>query len=198
MAGTGPAPNPNARRRNARVGAVVLPAEGRKGPAPKWPLPDNPTMAARVEAEQEAIDVLEEKDLAEGGLSSAESARLTRARQRLAVAAATLKMVRDGEVAIWRELWRTPQACEWSRLGWTREVAQYVRWKAMAEAGNLDAGKEARQYADRLGLTPKAMRSLMWTVAEDEVGERRQTRKTAQSAAKKKSERHLMAVDGEG
>lgn len=34
----GPAPNPNARRRNARVGVVQLPAEGRQGPAPKWPL----------------------------------------------------------------------------------------------------------------------------------------------------------------
>ena len=33
----GPAPNPDARRRNARVGVVKLPAEGRTGDAPAWP-----------------------------------------------------------------------------------------------------------------------------------------------------------------
>ncbi|MGW5520427.1 phage terminase small subunit [Nocardia africana] len=34
----GPAPKPNARRRNARPDWKVLPAEGRSGPAPEWPL----------------------------------------------------------------------------------------------------------------------------------------------------------------
>lgn len=34
----GPAPKPNARRRNARPDWVSLPAEGRSGKAPAWPL----------------------------------------------------------------------------------------------------------------------------------------------------------------
>lgn len=34
----GPPPNPNARRRNARPDWVTLPAEGRNGPTPRWPL----------------------------------------------------------------------------------------------------------------------------------------------------------------
>lgn len=34
----GPPPKKNARRRNARPDWVTLPAEGRKGRAPKWPL----------------------------------------------------------------------------------------------------------------------------------------------------------------
>lgn len=34
----GPAPNPNARRRNARPDWVELPVEGRSGRAPAWPL----------------------------------------------------------------------------------------------------------------------------------------------------------------
>lgn len=38
MAGNGPPPNPHARRRNARVAMTRLPAEGRPGPAPDWPL----------------------------------------------------------------------------------------------------------------------------------------------------------------
>jgi hypothetical protein len=34
----GPAPNPNARRRNARPGFLILPAEGYRGEIPPWPL----------------------------------------------------------------------------------------------------------------------------------------------------------------
>jgi hypothetical protein len=34
----GPAPNPNARRRNARPGFLILPAEGYTGEIPAWPL----------------------------------------------------------------------------------------------------------------------------------------------------------------
>lgn len=33
-----PAPNPHARRRNARIGPTSLPAGGRKGKPPEWPL----------------------------------------------------------------------------------------------------------------------------------------------------------------
>ncbi|WP_437075203.1 hypothetical protein [Streptomyces sp. enrichment culture] len=45
-------------------------------------------------------------------------------------------------------------------------MAQYVRWKSRAEAGDLDAAKEARQLGDRLGLTPLAMLRLRWKIAE--------------------------------
>lgn len=38
---SGPPPDPNALRRDREVGQwVTLPAEGRKGPVPQWPLPD--------------------------------------------------------------------------------------------------------------------------------------------------------------
>lgn len=39
MAGSGPPPNPNARRRNVRPSNAVLPSEGRRGEVPAWPLP---------------------------------------------------------------------------------------------------------------------------------------------------------------
>jgi hypothetical protein len=39
----GPAPNPEARRRNARVGTVKLPAKGRQGDAPPWPVGWSPS-----------------------------------------------------------------------------------------------------------------------------------------------------------
>lgn len=121
MAQTVP-PKPDAARRNARSGVVMLPAKGRTGIAPNWPLDP-----------------------------------------------ATL-----GEAELWRQLWATPQAVAWERHGWTRVVARYCRIVILAEAMGKDALSEARQLEDRLGLTPKAMRMLMWQVAPDEVAEKRE------------------------
>lgn len=115
-------PKENPARRNARVGPLTLPAEGRKGDTPPWPL----------------------------------------------------ELLADSELALWRDLWATPQAVAWERLGFTRVVARYCRFVLAAENGNKDAMAEARQLEDRLGLTPKAMRLLLWTVATDEVAQKRQ------------------------
>jgi hypothetical protein len=115
-------PKENPVRRNARVGPLVLPAEGRKGLAPNWPLDP-----------------------------------------------ATLP-----EAELWRDLWATPQAVAWEHHGWTRVVARYVRCALAAEDLDKNALAEARQLEDRLGLTPKAMRMLLWTIASDEVAEKRQ------------------------
>ena len=41
---------------------------------------------------------------------------------------------------------------------------QYVRLKILAECGDLEAGKEARQWSDRLGLNPLAMLRLRWEI----------------------------------
>jgi hypothetical protein len=108
-------------RRNVRVGPQVLPAGGRRGDPPRWPLRDQ----------------------------------------------------RPGEDTIWRELWATPQAAAWERLGYRRTVARYCRVLVDAEELNYAAMKAADALEDRLGLTPKAMRILLWTVASDEVAEKR-------------------------
>ncbi len=131
----GPAPDPNARRRNARVGTVKLPAEGRTTPAPQWP--------------------------------------------------------GDGDgPAFWHTLWAMPQAVMWERQRLEHVVARYVVVVLLANTGNLAAAAEARQMEDRLGLTPKAMRSLMWEIAADEVAEARQ-------AAKPAKRRTLKVVNGD-
>jgi hypothetical protein len=62
----------------------------------------------------------------------------------------------------------------WEQHGWIRVVARYCRVAVVAEGLDKDALSEARQLEDRLGLTPKAMRMLMWQVAPDEVAEKRQ------------------------
>ena len=191
----GPPPNPNAVRRNARVGLVTLPAEGHKGRAPKWPLTDNPALGARIRMIEDDIEVLEERELDEGDLSRTEKTRLTRLRERLAIAKAERDAIVETEKDLWRKLWRTPQAAEWSRQKWDREVAQYVRHKAAAEIGSLEDSKEARVRADALGLTPKGMKSLMWTISSDDLGARRQER-AATGTDGAKVRRRMVAVDG--
>lgn len=111
-------------RRNARSGPMKLPAEGRKGEIPPWPLSGRGLAAER---------------------------------------------------AAWAELWATPQAVAWEKLGWTRIVARYCRLMIEAEKRNADARAlaEARQLEDRLGLTPKAMRLLLWEITSDEIAEQR-------------------------
>lgn len=104
-------------------GPVRLPAGGRKGDPPDWPL------GRQTAAERQA----------------------------------------------WIELWRTPQAEAWERLEWVRSVARYCRVMLRAEKTNATGALLAQATAleDRLGLTPKAMRLLLWEVATDEVAEKR-------------------------
>jgi hypothetical protein len=45
----------------------------------------------------------------------------------------------------------------------------------VAENLDKDAMAEARQLEDRLGLTPKSMRMLLWEITVDEVTEKRQS-----------------------
>lgn len=63
----------------------------------------------------------------------------------------------------------------WERSGWTRVVARYARLLVAAEV-SMDPrlAAEVRQLEDRLGLSPMAMRRLMWRVDDrDELAERR-------------------------
>lgn len=78
----------------------------------------------------------------------------------------------------WVGLWRTPQAVAWERMGegTAREVARYCRLLIIAEGADATAAvhAQATALADRLGLTPKSMRLLLWQIAPDEVAEKRQ------------------------
>src|SRR6266508_1931398 len=70
----------------------------------------------------------------------------------------------------------TPQAVAWERLGWSHEVARYCRLlvKASLPKAVPAVHGQCTALADRLGLTPKAMRMLLWTVVADEVAEQRE------------------------
>lgn len=100
------------------------------------------------------------------------------------------------ELEVWAELWRTPQATAWHRLGWTSEVALYVRLMVVAErTANTKSLAEARMWSDRLGLNPAAMLRNRWRVATDEVAQVRESRKAPAGRGGSVRER-LKAVNG--
>jgi hypothetical protein len=76
-------------------------------------------------------------------------------------------------LALWLDLWRTPQAVAWRALGWTRVVARYTLLLLEAEKPDTVVAllSEVRQLEDRLGLTPMAMKRLQWEIAEVPAGD---------------------------
>jgi len=147
MAGMGPPPKPASQRRrtNATIATTQLPAEGRQGEPPAWPL------AASAAYDEQT----------------------------------------------WRDLWSSPQAVAWERLGigCIRMVARYVVLLAEAEVGEPKAAMEVRQLEDRLGLSPMAMRRLLWEIAADDTAATR-PRPTPRSTAATRRERVLEVIDG--
>lgn len=104
----------------------------------------------------------------------------------------------ERELEVWSQIWRTPQAAAWITLGWTFDIALYVRWQVAAADSEtaslseaLKAGNEARQWSDRLGLNPIAMLKNHWRVRADEVAEKR----TEKTSAKTSVRRRLKVAD---
>lgn len=176
-------PSRRARRNNPKADFRPLPADGRQGDAPPWPLRPDVTMTATLEMSQDKLAGLAvELNEAEDGRTKG---RLRRQINQLEMTVATLTLqieqATDAEVDLWDELWTTPQAAMWDESGaFNREVAQYVRWKIQAEQGDLKAGTEARLLSDRLGLNPLALlklrREVEETKAAEEQGEQRRAR----------------------
>ena len=182
---SGPAPKHPSRRaraNNPKADFTTLSAAGRKGPAPEWPLLDDPSMVAARDLAQDRLASLEvEIAEAEDGRTKG---RLRREFNKLQMSSAVLSLrieqARDAEVALWGQLWAMPQAVMWEESHAHREVAQYVRWKIRAEQGDMKAASEARQWSDRLGLNPLALLRLRVEIeqaaaAEDRGRKRRET-----------------------
>ncbi len=165
---SGPPPDPNALRRDRKedqAGWTMLPASGRDGRTPKWPLPPDVRLSAALELAEREREVIEAQ-LDSGDAPRGAAAKLSKLDQRIAELQARLRVLGGMEVELWKSLWKTPQAVAWERLRWTREVALYVRWQVQAELGDLEAGKEARQWSDRLGLNPTALLRNRWRIVD--------------------------------
>lgn len=195
MAGMGPEPSGHARRRNATVAMTKLPAEGRTDPPPRFPLGSDLVLRARLRVARERQAELE--DAVDAGRKIGE-AKIDAARERVLVLEEVIAGQDEAEAELWAELWATPQAVEWYRQKWTREVAMYVRWSVRAGGGDLDAAKEARQLADRLGLTPMALLRLRWQIVRDEVADQRTQRTQTAAAPASPPRPKLKAVDDAG
>ena len=172
MAGMGPPPSPTARRPNATRGggaspAMRLPAAGRPGRPPRWPLLPDIGLRAKLAVVEAKVEGLEfDLQMADPDRRGPIERQLDAHRERLEVLRFQVAEQEKRERALWRELWKTPQASAWDAHGWTRDVAQYCRHKVLAELGSLDDAKEARQWSDRLGLNDLALLRLRWVIED--------------------------------
>lgn len=166
----GPAPkHPDRRaRRNATVPMTQLPAGGRSGKTPKWPLPADVKMDVEIELTKLQIAGID--DEIEWESTARRRSALRRQQDKLRKRIRELEAMRTAasrlELEIWKQLWATPQATQWEKRGWFREVAIFARHQAKGEVGSLDDAKEARQREDRLGLNDQAMLRLRWEIAD--------------------------------
>lgn len=77
----------------------------------------------------------------------------------------------------WVELWRKPQAIMWEQNGDEYLVARYLSVRNLVQNPqsmddvNAAALGELRQMEDRLGLSPMAMKRLMWEIDATPVEE---------------------------
>lgn len=178
----GPAPkhpSTRARRNDAKKDFRVLSADGREGAVPDWPLLPDVTMQAQLDVARDRVASLQVE--LEGEDDGRAKGRLRRELNKNEMLAAQLSLqleqATDAEVALWSDLWSTPQAVIWDESHAHREVAQYVRWKIRGEQGDIKAAAEARQLSDRLGLNPLALLRLRAEVEHVEEAEDRGTRR---------------------
>ena len=84
----------------------------------------------------------------------------------------------DRELEVWESAWRTPQACAWSlpSESWRqRTVALWVRVSVRCEDPQAGAAMlgQLHRFADQIGMTTAGLAEMGWSVAKDEVGEKR-------------------------
>lgn len=203
---SGPAPKAGRVRRNdPKKDFRVLSAAGPDAPVPAWPLQPDVVLASELSYLRDLIGSLEERAAEEtdGRRRGKINRDLAKAELRATTVDTIISTSTDAEVALWEQLWQTPQAVMWREAHAEREVAQYVRWSIRAESGDLKAAGEARQRSDRLGLNPLALLRLRAEIervdeAEDRGESRRRATPAKKSAARgrKKSDPRLALVSG--
>jgi hypothetical protein len=166
---SGPQPDPNALRRERDQGEwIELPPEGRSGPVPAWPLPEDVRTVAVIEMmERKAIELRDLWAAEEDGRKASALARKLDATERSVVEMrAVLAMVERLELDLWAELWALPQACMWERQSQNLEVAIYCRrlCEAQERGSAVNLSTLVRQMADSLGLTTPGLRANRWRI----------------------------------
>lgn len=93
------------------------------------------------------------------------------------------------EQELWRQLWKTPQACAWSLPQYSYliyEVGLYCRLFATCEDVNAKAADRTLlpRYADRIGLSAAGLAALGWRIVPDEIAARRMAKAEEDEEAK--------------
>ena len=187
---SGPAPkhpSARARRNNPKAGFATLPASGRSGKVPTWPLEaDAGLVAERDRARDKVAELQVELAGAEDGRTKG---RLSRQLQTAELAEVTLtarmEQAERLEAEQWASLWGTPQAVMWDESwAFARMVAQFVRWNVRAEQGDLKAAVEARLRGSELGLSPLSLQKLRQEIEKAEESEGRAQQRRQRQAPK--------------
>lgn len=187
---SGPAPkhpSARARRNNPKADFRSLPAGGRAGEAPPWPLQPDVNQTAMLDMAQDRVASLQlEVETEEDGRKRGRLRReLNKNEMTVATLTLQIEQAKDAELALWADLWAMPQAVIWEESHAAREVAQYARWKIRGEQGDLKAAVEARQLSDRLGLNPLALLRLRAEIERVEDAEDRGTRRRTPAPPKR-------------
>ncbi|GAB3304236.1 hypothetical protein EK0264_03690 [Epidermidibacterium keratini] len=195
-------PSRRSRRNNPKAGFTSLPAKGRKGKAPAWPLPADTKRSALLELAEDRIAALvADIESAEDGRTKGRLRRnLAQAEQSAAILRLQIEQQTDLELGLWSALWATPQAKLWeASSAFVRMLAQFVRWNVKGEQGDLDAAKEARLQRKDFGLTPMDLLRARAEIekvdeAEDRGSRRRAKPKPTATSAKDDPRGGLYAV----
>ena len=104
------------------------------------------------------------------------------------------------ERAVWRQLWKTPQACAWAMPSesWRHiTVALYVRTLVRCEDPEVTASLLAQlhRFADQIGMTTAGLSEMGWKVAVDEVGQARSSKTAAVEGAEAPQRRPRVVSD---
>jgi hypothetical protein len=177
---SGPPPDPNALRRDRKDDAawIILPAAGRQGDPPEWPLTG---MAAHIPALtpswiREIEDEVQKQQLLDQ-IESEASARFSR------------------ELELWGVEWRRPQAVEWERNGQEVEVALYVRALVAAEAPDAKVTLRTlvKQQQEALGVSLPGLARNRWRIEEPKDVDDQRTEPKAQAARSR-----FKVINGDG
>lgn len=148
-----------------------LPASGRSGDVPEWPLPPDVTTEAELEIARKRAQTLRDDWMeADGRQAAGLAKKLDKAERDVAVLEARAKHAAAQELEMWQRLWRTPQALVWAADGVEDMVAMYVRTFIEASAPGAAANMRqlAKQYAEALLLSVQALHAARYVIVEDD------------------------------
>ena len=93
------------------------------------------------------------------------------------------------EATMWRWLWRTPQAAQWSKESWRLMfVGNYCRMLVRMEAGDSSGtvAQNALKLAEQLGMTPHGLRLNGWVLGVDETAVKREEKRTESAGGERR------------